>query len=256
MRLRDKVVVVTGGGNGIGEACVRRFSAEGAKVVISDVEPDAVARLAGELGTVGLAADITVEDSVQAVAELARTTYGEVDIWFSNAGHSGPIQPGDLQDDATWDLAWRLHVMSHLYAAREVLPAMVARGEGYLLHTASSVALSTQVDKVAYSVTKHACLSLAEWLAIHFRPKGVRVSCFCPGPMLTRMLLSNQFPEDHPVLAMAWTPEEVANLLVQAIDEERFLIQTHPESGSAALMAKAEDYEAWIDAMNPARRDR
>jgi NAD(P)-dependent dehydrogenase (short-subunit alcohol dehydrogenase family) len=255
MKLQDKVVVVTGGGNGIGEAFVRRFTAEGAKVVIADVEPDAVERVAGEVGTVGLAADITVEENVKAVADLARETYGEIDIWFSNAGHSGPQQPGDLQNNATWDLGWRLHVMSHVYAVRQVLPSMLARGEGYLLHTASSVALSTQVDKVAYSVTKHACLSLAEWLAVHFRPRGVRVSCFCPGPMMTRMLLSNQFPEDHPVLSMAWTPEQVADLLVRAIDEERFLIETHPESGSAALLAKAQDYDAWIDSMNPAMRE-
>jgi NAD(P)-dependent dehydrogenase (short-subunit alcohol dehydrogenase family) len=129
MQLDGKVVVVTGSGNGIGEAFARRFTAEGAKVVVTDIEVDAVERVAADVGGVGLAVDITVEDNVRAVAELARKTYGEIDVWFSNAGYSGPPQPGDLQDNAIWDLTWRLHVMSHVYAARAVLPAMVARAK-------------------------------------------------------------------------------------------------------------------------------
>jgi NAD(P)-dependent dehydrogenase (short-subunit alcohol dehydrogenase family) len=254
VELRDKVVVVTGSGNGIGEAFARRFTAEGAKVVVTDIEAAAVDRVAGEIGSVGLAADITLESSVQAVADLARRTYGEIDVWFSNAGYSGPPQPGDLQGDDIWDMTWRLHVLSHVYATRAVLPSMLERGSGYLLSTASSVALSAQVDKVTYSVTKHAALSLAEWLAIHFRPRGIRVSCFCPGPMMTRMLRSNGFPDDHPVMSMAWTPEQVADLLVQGIGDERFLIQTHPEFAEASLLEKAQDYETWIERMDPGLR--
>jgi short-subunit dehydrogenase len=135
--------------------------------------------------------------------------------------------------------------MSHVYAARAVLPSMVERGEGYLLQTASSVALSAQPDKVSYSVTKHAALALAEWLAITYRPRGVRVSCFCPGPMLTRMLRSNNFADDHPAMTMAVTPEEVADLLVRAIDDERFLILSHAGT-DASLVAKGTDYDAWV----------
>jgi NAD(P)-dependent dehydrogenase (short-subunit alcohol dehydrogenase family) len=253
MKLADKVTVVTGSGNGIGEAFARRFAQEGAKVVVTDIEADAVERVTSEIGTVGLAVDITVEENVQAVADLARRTYGEVDIWFSNAGYSGPPQPADLQDDAIWDLTWRLHVMSHVYAARAVLPSMVERGSGYLLQTSSGVALAAQVDKVTYSVTKHAALALAEWLAIHYRPKGVRVSCFCPGPMMTRMLRSNGFPEDHPAMTMALSPEAVAELLVRAIDEERFLVLSHEGMGASPLVAKGEDYDAWISLMGGVR---
>lgn len=248
MQLKDKVCVITGGGNGIGEAFARRFVAEGARVVVSDIEAAAVERVCREIGAQGLAGDMTREADVQAVAELARRTYGEVDVWFSNAGWSGPRQPGDLQDDAAWDLSWRLHVMAHVYAARAVLPAMTARGEGYLIQTASSVALSTQVEKVAYSATKHAALALSEWLALHYRPKGVRVSCFCPGPMLTRMLRSNELPEDHPVMQMALTPEQVAEVVVRGMEAERFLILTTPEP-LEALRQKAADYDGWIDAM-------
>jgi NAD(P)-dependent dehydrogenase (short-subunit alcohol dehydrogenase family) len=247
MHLKGKTVVVTGSGNGIGEAFARRFTAEGANVVVTDIEAEAVARVAGDIGSVGLAADITVEDNVRAVADLARKTYGEIDIWFSNAGYSGPPQPGDLQDNAIWDMTWHLHVMSHVYATRAVLPAMLARGEGYLVNTASSVALSTQADKLTYSVTKHAALALAEWLALHYRPKGVRVSCFCPGPMMTRMLRSNGFADDHPAMASALTPEQVADVLVKGIEAEKFLILSTPRTLVDNLVAKAADYDAWIE---------
>lgn len=135
--------------------------------------------------------------------------------------------------------------MAHLRAAREVLPAMLDRGDGYLIQTASVVALATQPDKAAYSVTKHAALALAEWLAKTYGPRGIKVSCFCPGPMLTPMLLSNDFPPDHPVLTVAATPDEVADRLVHAIDDERFLI-LDSALGLESLAAKASDYEKWI----------
>ena len=245
MKLRDKVVVVTGSGGGIGAAIARRFTAEGARVVVTDIDSTAVQRVSAEIGSVGVAGDITEVATVKAVAELARSSYGEVDIWFSNAGYAGPRQPGQLQDDAVWELSWQLHVMAHLRAAREVLPAMLDRGDGYLIQTASVVALATQPDKAAYSVTKHAALALAEWLAKTYGPKGIKVSCFCPGPMLTPMLLSNDFPPDHPVLTTAATPEQVADRLVHAIDAERFLI-LDSDLGLESLAAKASDYEKWI----------
>lgn len=252
MKLRDKVVVVTGSGGGIGEAFAHRFTAEGAKVVVTDIDSAAVERVSREVGTVGLAGDITEEATIRAVANLARGTYGEIDIWFSNAGYSGPRQPGELQSEPIWDLSWQLHVLAHVRAAREVLPSMLDRGDGYLIQTASVVALATQPDKAAYSVTKHAALALAEWLAKSYGPQGIKVSCFCPGPMLTPMLLSNDFPPGHPVLKMAATPEEVADRLVRAIDDERFLI-ADSNIGLESLAAKATDYEKWIAGTEPAR---
>jgi len=246
MKLHGKVAVVTGSGNGIGEAIARRFAADGARVVVTDIEPAGVSRVADEIGTVGLAADITEPGNVRAVAELARSTYGPVDLWLSNAGVAGPRQPGDLQDDSLWELMWRLHVRSHLYAAREVLPSMIERGDGYLLSTASSVALSTQPEKLAYTVTKHAALALAEWLAVHYRKRGIKVSCFSPGPMLTRMLLGNEFAAGHPALREALTPDQVAEVVVEGIAAERFLITTRPGS-EQVLAEKGADYDAWID---------
>ena len=245
MQLDGKVAVVTGSGNGIGEAIARRFAAAGARVVVTDIEQEAVERVADEIGTVGVAADITAADSVRAVADLARASYGEVDLWLSNAGVAGPRQPRNLQDDGLWDLMWRLHVLSHLNAAREVLPSMIDRGDGYLLQTASLVALSTQPEKAAYSVTKHAALALSEWLAVQYRPLGIKVSCFCPGPMLIRMLLSNEFGPGHPALEQALTPEQVADVVLEGITAERFLIVTRPGS-EHVLTDKGTDYDAWI----------
>lgn len=245
MRLRDRVVVITGSGGGIGEACARRFTAEGAKVVVTDIDSDGVERVSHDIGSVGLPGDITEADTVNRVAELARRTYGQIDIWFSNAGYAGPRQPADLQTNEIWELSWQLHVMSHVHAVRAVLPEMLERGEGYLLQTASVVALAIQPDKAAYTVTKHAALALAEWLAATYRPKGIRVSCFCPGPMLTPMLLTNDFPPDHPMLKTAATPEQVADRLVHAIDTEHFLI-LDSDIGMESLTAKASDYEKWV----------
>lgn len=246
MELAGKVAVVTGSGNGIGEALVRRFAAEGARVVVTDIEPEAVERVCAEIGAVGLATDVTVEANVKAVAELARNAYGEIDIWFSNAGISGPPGQEEPGQDEIWATMWQLHVMAHLYAAREVLPAMVARGDGYLLQTASSIAFSTQPDKLAYSVTKRGALALSEWLAVRYRPKGVKVSCFCPGPMLTRMLLDGTFGPDHPAVLAAVTPEQVADVVCAGIAAEQFLILTRPGT-EQALIDKATDYDAWID---------
>lgn len=245
MKLRDKVVVITGSGGGIGEACARRFTAEGAKVVVTDIDPAGVERVSHDIGSVGVPGDITEADTVDRVAELARRTYGPIDIWFSNAGYAGPRQPADLQSNEIWELTWQLHVMSHVHAVRAVLPAMLERGEGYLLSTASVVALAIQPDKAAYTVTKHAALALAEWLAATYRPRGVKVSCFCPGPMLTPMLLTNDFPTEHPLLKTAATPEQVADRLVHAIDAERFLI-LDSDIGMESLTAKASDYEKWV----------
>jgi NAD(P)-dependent dehydrogenase (short-subunit alcohol dehydrogenase family) len=245
VKLQDKVVVVTGSASGIGEAFAHRFTREGGKVIVTDLDQDKVDAVASAIGSVGLAGDITEPATVRAVAEFARATYGEIDVWYSNAGLAGPRQPGVLPDDASWESNWHLHVMSHVHAAREVLPSMLERGDGYLLQTASSAALSTQPEKAAYAVTKHAALALSEWLALTYRPRGIKVSCFCPGPMLTPMLLSNNFPEDHPILTMALTPEQVADLLVAGIDAERFLIVEN-DAGPAAVRSKLEDYDGWL----------
>jgi NAD(P)-dependent dehydrogenase (short-subunit alcohol dehydrogenase family) len=248
MKTSGKVVVVTGGANGLGAAIAQRFAADGASVVVADIEADSVGRIANAIGGVGIAGDMTKEEDVLTVADFASKTYGPIDLWHSNAGVAGPRQPGNLQDNELWDLMWNLHVMSHVYAARAVLPEMVQRGDGYLLATASSVALATQTEKVAYAVTKHGLLAFCEWLAVTYRPRGVKVSCFCPGPMLTRMFLSNDFPDDFPAMKMALTPEQAADVVARGIESENFLFLTQP-GDDRALAAKGTDYDAWLNSM-------
>lgn len=248
MKLNDKVVVVTGAGSGIGAAFARRFTEEGAKVVVTDQNRAGLDEVAHDIRSVGFAGDITQAETIHAVAALAREAYGEIDVWYSNAGYSGPRTPGELGPDELWELGWELHVMSHVRAAREVLPSMLERGEGYLLNTASVTAVTMQMDKAFYTVSKGGALSLAEWLAATYGPNGIHVSCFCPGAMLTPMLLSNDFPEDHPILKSAMTPEAVADLLVAAIDDERFLVVDSPMA-TEALAAKAGNYDGWVAGM-------
>lgn len=246
MELEGKVAVVTGSGHGIGEAIITRFAAAGAKVLVTDIDEQAVERVAEAIGAIGIAADITVESEVQRVAAFAQEELGPVDVWHSNAGLAGPRQIGELQDDTLWDTMWQLHVMSHLYAARAVLPTMLRRGDGYLLATASNTALSLQMEKLAYSVTKRGTLALSEWLAANYRSKGIKVSCFCPGAMRTRMLAANGFAPDSPAMNNAHTPEQVAEIIVDGIRAERFLILTKSED--AQVMAdKAADFDVWLD---------
>lgn len=250
MNLSGKVAVVTGAANGLGEAVARRFASEGAKLVLTDIEVSSLNQVAADIDGVALSADMSVEANVQAVAELAMKTHGRIDVWISNAGMNGPRQPGNLQDNELWDSMWRLHVMSHVYAARAVLPDMLARGDGYLLATSSSIALATAIEKVAYSVTKHGLVALCEWLAATYRPKGIKVSCMCPGAIRTRIFLTNNFPEDSFAMRSSLSPEQAAELVIRGIESEKFLLLTHPENADA-LAEKATDYDRWIESIAP-----
>ena len=246
MKLKDKVVVITGAGNGIGEGFAHRFSAEGAHIVLVDKDADAVRAVAKATGGLGVGADMTIEDEVVNVVRIAESEHGPVDIWFSNAGISTPRLPGVIPANDEWEGMWHLHVMAHLYAARALLPQMVERGDGYLLQTLSKVAIGTHVSKAAYAVTKHAGLALGEWLAIHYRPRGVKVSCFCPGAMRTPMLLRNDFESDDPKLVNALSPEQTADIVVKGIDSERFLILTN-EKDVQPFADRANDFDAWLN---------
>lgn len=253
MRLEGRVVVITGAGNGIGRACAHRFRADGAKLVLVDINQDAVDAVAEATGSIGVAADISLEESVGLVVDRARSAVGEIDVWFSNAGISSPRRPGRIPGNDEWERMWKLHVMSHVYAARAVVPSMVARGDGYLLQTVSRVALAAHPGKAAYSVTKHASLAFGEWLAIHLPPRGIKVSCFCPGAMRTDMLLANGFTDDDPTVMAAMAPEDVADLLIDGLDREQFLILT-PDACAGLLASKAADYDAWLAGFPPESR--
>jgi NAD(P)-dependent dehydrogenase (short-subunit alcohol dehydrogenase family) len=257
MDITDKHVVVTGGAGGIGQALVRRFAAEGARaVVVADRELDVAAHLAEQIGGIALRTDVGVEADVAKLISDATEANGPIDIFVSNAGVPG-AQGGPEAPDEVWDEAWRVNVMAHVWATRIVLPEMVARGEGYLINTASAAGLLTQVSSATYSVTKHAAVALAEWLAIEYRDAGVRISCICPQGVKTPMLeLAMEEPAGAAALRAGGLiePEDVAEAVVNGIHDERFLILPHEEVAHHMALKGAQP-ERWLAGMRRIVRD-
>jgi NAD(P)-dependent dehydrogenase (short-subunit alcohol dehydrogenase family) len=259
MELRDRVAVVTGGGGGIGEGLCRAFAAEGARaVVVADIDGAAAERVAADIAatggtaSLGLAVDAGAEPDVRALVARTEDEFGTVDLFCANAGI---ITIGGVEvPDEAWDRIWRVNVASHIYAARAVLPSMLARGEGYLLHTASAAGLLTQLGSAPYSVTKHAVVGLAEWLSITHGDAGVRVSCLCPQAVATAMTggARASVGEDG-VQSTAGrdgilSPEQVAEVVVEGLRDERFLILPHPEVATYE-QRRAGDRERWLRGM-------
>jgi NAD(P)-dependent dehydrogenase (short-subunit alcohol dehydrogenase family) len=259
MDLSDKHIVVTGAAGGIGRALVRRFVAEGARAVVAaDRELEGAQALARELGEAVLAVgfDAGDENSVRELIATASEANGAIDIFVSNAGIGG-MGGGPEVPDACWDEAWRINVMAHVWASRALLPAMLEREEGYLINTASAAGLLTQVSSLVYSVTKHAAVSLAEWLAIEYGERGVRVSCICPQGVRTPML-ERGMQEAAAAAALSAggliEPEDVADAIVAGIHDERFLILPH-ENVAQFMARKGSDPERWIRGMRRLVRD-
>jgi NAD(P)-dependent dehydrogenase (short-subunit alcohol dehydrogenase family) len=242
-------VVVTGGGGGIGGALCRRFAAEGARhVVVSDIDPKSAETVAAEIGGTAVPADVTVESDV---ADLVRGTlkaHGRIDIYCSNAGIA--FGGGPEATDQAWQQSWDVHLMAHVYAARALLPAMQERGEGYIVGTISAAALLNHILAAPYAVTKAAGLSFFEWMAIAYHDQGIRVSALCPQGVRTAMLA--QEGERTFLAAGALEPAQVADAVIEAIREERFLILPHPEV-SEFFQRKASDYDRWLRGMRRLR---
>jgi NAD(P)-dependent dehydrogenase (short-subunit alcohol dehydrogenase family) len=247
MRIKDKVVVVTGGGNGIGEAMARRFTREGARaVIVADLDGDAAARVARDIGGTGLRVNVAKEEELASLVNETIARHGQIDMFCSNAGVS--IGQGLETTDAGWERAWSVNLMAHVYAARAVLPHMLERGEGYLLQTASAAGLLS-ISDASYAVTKHGAVAFAEWLSITYGDRGIKVSCFCPMGVRTNMLLGSVSEVDQPaLLASAVSPETAADAVVDGLEAERFLILTHPEVLEYARR-KSSDYDRWLNGM-------
>ena len=258
MKIAGKIAVVTGGANGIGRALCLKFAAQGAKaVIISDI--DVAGAATGSPGKSALRvsfqatqaeaipANVAKEAEVKNLVDAATQKFGQIDIFCSNAGVG--VGRGPDTADSDWALSWDVNLMAHVYAARAVLPQMLARKEGYLLQTVSAAGLLTHIGSAPYSVTKHAALGFAEWLAINYGEQGVRVSALCPQGVKTNMLMSggNEF-----LFPGALEPEQVADDVIKAMDEERFLVLPHPEAGKYFLN-KATDYDRWIRNMRKMR---
>jgi NAD(P)-dependent dehydrogenase (short-subunit alcohol dehydrogenase family) len=246
MQIQGKVVIVTGGANGIGRALCHAFAAEARAVIVSDIDEPGAKRVAGEIKGVALPANVSKEADVRQLVEKTTSQFGQVDILCSNAGIG--VTGGEEAGDSDWQRSWEVNVMAHIYAARAVLPQMLARKEGYLVQTVSAAGLLTQLGSAPYAVTKHAAMAFAEWLAITYGDRGVRVSALCPQGVKTEMLRRAEFGGGAFLMEGALEPEQVAADVVKAVTEERFLILPHPEVAKY-FQNKANDYERWLRGM-------
>ena len=253
--MQGKIAFVTGAGRGIGRALCREMLRRGAAgVVIVDLDGELARKTAAELGGLGLQCDVTDESAVQAAVAAAIRHYGRIDILVSNAGFG--VTELDLDDalavpNETWQRMWQVHVMSHLYASRAVLPGMLERGEGYLVNVASAAGLLSQVGDTAYSSTKHAAVGLADSLAIAYAERGIRVSVVCPQYVATAI---TGLDESLPAGSMpgVLTVEQAAQAVVDGMEREQFLILTHPEV-LQFFQRKAADYDRWLAGMRRVR---
>jgi NAD(P)-dependent dehydrogenase (short-subunit alcohol dehydrogenase family) len=257
MELAGKVTVVTGGASGIGAALCRRFAAEKASVVVADVDAPGAAAVAQEIDGLAVAGDMSVEADVTALIDAALLSFGRIDVFCANAGilwGSRPDDPtaviGPDAPDEAWDRIWRVNVLAHVYAARALVPLMLDQGGGHIVVTASAAGLLTMLGNAPYSVTKHAALGFAEWLAITYGDRGLRVSCLCPQLVRTGMLADAAPSAEQQGIANLGVlePEVVADKVVEAIQDGRFLILPHPEV-AGYFQRKADDYDRWLAGM-------
>ncbi len=259
MDLTGKHTVVTGAAGGIGAALARAFHAAGARVVVADVQPQGVEAVVTELDALrpgsatAVVADIGSEDGNVALIAAARAAFGEIDLFFANAGIGGGTDPLRTTE-AEWMQAFAVNVHAHRWAAKHLLPAWLARGDGYFCSTASAAGLLSQIGSAPYSVTKHAAVAFAEWLSITYGDAGLKVSCLCPQGVNTALLRAGDTPGagiSSAVVRAAGVvlePADVADATVAAITAEDFLILPHPEV-LTYFQKKAADPGRWVAGM-------
>jgi NAD(P)-dependent dehydrogenase (short-subunit alcohol dehydrogenase family) len=247
VNVAGKVVVVTGGASGIGRALARRFAREGARtVVVADLDGAGARRVADEIGGPAAAAavDVSNEQQVTELIDDTEARHGPIDLFCSNAGvfaGEGLEAPQEC-----WDRALGVNLMAHLHAARHLVPRMIGRGGGYLLHTASAAGLLSQIGSVTYTVSKHAAVALAEWIAITHGDAGIKVSVLCPQAVRTPMLTGGE--GSVATVDGVIEPDDVAETVIEALAEERFLVLPHPEVAEY-VRRKADDRERWVAGM-------
>ena len=245
MEVRDRVCVVTGGGNGIGAALCRRFAADGAaRVIVNDRDAAAAEAVAAEVGGTAFPGDVTDASMFGRLVAETVAAHGRLDVFASNAGTtaSGGVELGDGE----WGRQWDVNVMSQVRAARAVLPHFLQRGEGYFLQTVSAAGVMTEIGSAPYSVTKHAAVALAEWLSVNFRRKGVGVSVLCPAGVKTDFLDLDD-PVHQFLHVSAVSPDDVAASAIEAMRDGRFLVLPDVHEPVREFFAfKGEDYDRWL----------
>ncbi len=240
--VQDAGVVVTGAGGGIGAALARRFAAEGARVVVNDLDPGRAKAVADEIGGI-----VVPGDASAIVTEARDALGGKVDVYCANAGVGS--RGTEAADEEVWARAWDVNVMAHVRAARELLPAWLERGEGRFVSTVSAAGLLTMIGAAPYSVTKHGAFAFAEWLSLTYRHRGLKVHAICPQGVRTDMLTVSGSAGELVLVPTAINSEDVADALFKGIEEDRFLILPHPEA-AAYYQARATDPDRWLTNMN------
>jgi len=244
VELKGKVAVITGAASGIGRAAALRFKKEGAAgLVLADLSSEKLKPVEEETGGLAVQCDVAKEADVQRLVREAESRFGRVDVFFSNAGI---FRQGDIHaPDAEWELNWKVHVMAHVYAARAVVDKMVERGEGYFLVTASAAGLLNIVESATYGVTKHGAVAFAEWLAIAYGRKGLRVSCLCPQAVMTNMFTGGGGSAGGDG---ALSVEQVMDEIIEVMAAEKFLILPHPKVLDY-MRIKTAEYDRWLGGM-------
>jgi NAD(P)-dependent dehydrogenase (short-subunit alcohol dehydrogenase family) len=257
MDLREQCVVVTGGGHGIGRALAERFAADGARVVVADLNEPRAEKIAARVGGIAFVGDVGDPAVVAKLVDRAVAQYGPVRVFCSNAG-IGDFGPGLGSTPEQVQKIVAVNLLAHVWAAQQVIPAMVEAGEGYLVQTISSAALITGPSPMGYTLTKHGALGFAEWVALNYSHLGVTVTCLCPNAVNTGMLGRNEDDEersqraDNPIVANIGEvvePELVADMTLEAMAERRFLVLPHPRVGES-FKRKADDYDRWLEGTN------
>lgn len=253
MRVADKVCVVTGGAAGIGRALAERFLAEGAKgVVIADIDEAVLEQTAAEIDATPIVTDVSTAASIAELIESTESTIGPIDLFVANAGIGG--WPGGAEvPDEEWQRVWDINVMHHVWAARYMIPRWTERGGGYLVTTASAAGLLSNLGTAPYTVTKHAAVGFAEWLSITHADDGVKVSVLCPQGVRTAMTASDDPAVANVIAQGLIEPSDVADAVIDALADERFLILPHPEV-AGYVAHKGSDIESWLGAMRKLQR--
>lgn len=247
MRIDGKVTIITGGASGIGAACARTFAARGAKVAIADLNQANAEKVAAEIGGIAVGCDVGKEAAINDLMSEVEDALGPIDIFFSNAGIASGSDPLATDLDV-WQQQWDVNMMAHVYATRAVLPGMLARGSGYLIHTASMAGILTTHGNLPYAVTKHAVVGFAEWMSVTYHDKGVHTSLLAPLGVRTPMLGDTNSAFARNAAGPIKEPEDVAEMVAQAVEEERFLILTD-EIAQTWMNFKNTDLERWLKGM-------
>ncbi|HUN47115.1 MAG TPA: SDR family oxidoreductase [Stellaceae bacterium] len=255
MKVEGKVVVVTGAASGIGRALAERFHREGAQtVVVADLDSAGAEAVARTIAGAGVACDVAREADIVRLVEETERRFGPIGLFCSNAGIATFEAPGGSVASTAneqWERSWAVNVMAHVFAARALVPRMIARGGGYFLHTVSAAGLLSQIGGAVYATTKHAAVGFAEILAITHRDDGIRVSLLCPQGVDTAMLRA--IPGSSAEVDGVLTPEQVAAAAVAGLERESFLILPHPQV-QTYMQNKLQSYDRWLGGMAKLRR--